>query len=197
VAGIEIRACAETGAGSGAVPADRSTAQVLAMYIAVVCTSMLCIGIGSMYIADLKNKIYIFGPAFLIIVLVMFYGIVTTPRQFSPTRIPRYARRPPAVEELARLLRSSGTGPAGERLHRAFRNALCQKLDMPGESANAEILAAVTRKYPHLAENVETALDRCEFFTDGKKKIMTEKEFIENYTFLIKLLYSFDGRLWK
>ena len=168
----------------------------LIVYVSVICAAMLCIGLGALYLSDLKDKIYIFGPAFLIIVLVMFYGIVLQPRQFAPTRIPRYARRPPPVEELAKLLRASTPAQAGEKLYRVFRQSLCYKLELPDESTSADILSAVGTRYPNLKDNVSTALRRGDFFSEGKKRLMTEKEFVENYTFLINLLYAFDGKLW-
>ena len=171
--------------------------QLIIIYVSLVCLTMLAIGMGIAFIPDLKDKIYIFGPAFLIIVLVMFYGLVLQPKPFTPTKIRRYAKRPPAVEELSRLLRSPTPAPAGEKMYRVWRSVLCHKLDLEPGAPDEEIMRVAEGRHPELAGDIGKSLESYRYHTDGRKMMLTESEFVEEYNALIKLLYSIDNRIWK
>jgi hypothetical protein len=176
---------------------ERGRLQRTGMYAAVACMTVVALIVGFTCAESLRDKIYIFCPVFLIIILIMFYGLVSEPKPNMPTRIQRYAMRPHAVNELAKLLKTSSTGLAGERLYGVSRSVICRKLDLKPESPDEEIINATQAKFPRLSESVGTFLKGHTTYARGEKKITSEKEFIEHYNRILGILYSFDGKIWR
>jgi hypothetical protein len=157
---------------------------------------MIALGLGYIVSYDLRNKLYVLGPAFIVIVLVLFYGIVTQIKSFSPTKVRRYAKRPMPVEELSRLLRAPSPAPAGEKLYKVFRNILCVKLGMPWGSTSEELSDGARNRAPQSYDGICEALGRYELIFTGRLKLSTETEFIDEYNKLMTVLISIDNKMW-
>lgn len=175
--------------------AERRRLMQIGIYSATFALTAMAMLVGALFMAGLRSRIYFIGPAFLVMILVIFYGLAAAPVSFSPAKVSRYTVRPRAVDALSRLLRSHGRDEAAKKMHEIYRNALCAKLQAAQDCDDEALLASIRAKHPVLHEAVVETLSRKRALDLGKAKGVSAKQFNEDYNKMMNILASIDGGL--
>lgn len=184
---MESRACrVENHTGEGSKFNRATGIRRYALFGLVIGT----IAVGMLSMPALQDKIFLFGPAVIIIIVIAFHSFILVPKPFSPVPVHRFSRRPTNFHRISSILLERDIQEAGIVMYNTYRRMICLRLDIPLDSSDAAIIEATAECINNGAPDVciRDFLDAYRMISCGREKIANEKEFLRHFKNLNDLI---------